>query len=118
MPSENDSALSNVPVAPPREQHSALPMTVAELYNAIDRERRKVIVGQDMTFELLIVALLAGGHVLLEGVPGIAKTLMAKTLAATVRAAFKRVQFTPDLMPADIVGTNIFDLPTGRFTLH
>ncbi|HMA35634.1 MAG TPA: MoxR family ATPase [Chloroflexia bacterium] len=93
-------------------------MTVAELYAAIDRERRKVIVGQDATFELLVVALLAGGHVLLEGVPGIAKTLMAKTLAATVSGEFKRVQFTPDLMPADIVGTNIFDLPTGRFALH
>jgi MoxR-like ATPase len=110
MQSENDSALTS--------PHSARRISVAELYNAIDRERRKVIVGQDATFELLIVALLAGGHVLLEGVPGIAKTLMAKTLAATVRATFKRVQFTPDLMPADIVGTNIFDLPTGRFTLH
>ncbi|HUS15443.1 MAG TPA: AAA family ATPase, partial [Chloroflexia bacterium] len=93
-------------------------MTVAELYAAIDRERRKVIVGQDATFDLLVVALLAGGHVLLEGVPGIAKTLMARTLAATVNGEFKRVQFTPDLLPADIVGTNIFDLPTGRFTLH
>jgi MoxR-like ATPase len=93
-------------------------LTVAELYNAIDHERRKVIIGQDETFQLLVVALLAGGHVLLEGVPGIAKTLMARTLAATVRAEFKRVQFTPDLMPADIVGTNVFDLPTGRFQLH
>ena len=91
---------------------------IAELVAAIERERRKVIVGQDATFELLVVALLAGGHVLLEGVPGIAKTLMARTLAATVSGAFKRVQFTPDLMPADITGTNVFDLPTGRFTLH
>ena len=91
---------------------------IAELYAAIERERRKVIVGQDATFELLVVALLAGGHVLLEGVPGIAKTLMARTLAATVSGAFKRVQFTPDLMPADITGTNVFDLPTSRFTLH
>lgn len=93
-------------------------MTVAELYAAIDRERRKVVVGQDTTFQLMVVALLAGGHVLLEGVPGIAKTLMARTLAATVAAGFKRVQFTPDLMPADIIGTNVFDLSTGRFTLH
>ncbi|MGI8588921.1 MAG: AAA family ATPase [Chloroflexia bacterium] len=93
-------------------------MTVAELYSAIDRERRKVIVGQDATFDMLVTALLAGGHVLLEGVPGVAKTLMARTLAATVSGEFKRIQFTPDLMPADIVGTNVFDLPTGRFTLH
>ena len=93
-------------------------MTVAELYQALDRQRRKVIIGQDSTYDLLMVALLAGGHVLLEGVPGIAKTLMARTLAASVQAEFKRVQFTPDLMPADIVGTNVFDLPTGRFTLH
>ncbi len=93
-------------------------MTVIQLYAAIERERRKVIVGQDAVFELLVVALLTGGHVLLEGVPGIAKTLMARTLAATVSGAFKRIQFTPDLMPADITGTNVFDLPTSRFTLH
>ena len=93
-------------------------MIIAELYAAIEQERRKVIVGQDATFELLVVALLAGGHVLLEGVPGIAKTLMARTLAATVSGAFKRVQFTPDLMPADISGTNVFDLANSRFTLH
>jgi MoxR-like ATPase len=93
-------------------------MTIAALYQAIEQERRKVIVGQDATFELLVVALLAGGHVLLAGVPRLAKTLMARTLAATVSGSFKRVQFTPDLMPADIVGTNVFDLPTGKFTLH
>src|SRR2546421_21934 len=86
-----------------RPPHEILPpgdplMTIAELYQAIEQERRKAIVGQDATFELLVVALLAGGHVLLEGVPGIAKTLMARTLAATVSGSFKRVQFTPDLM--------------------
>ena len=93
-------------------------MRIAELYEAINRERRKVIVGQDEVFDLLVVALLAGGHVLLEGVPGIAKTLMAKTLATTLQAEFRRVQFTPDLMPADIIGTNVFDLPTGKFNLR
>src|SRR6266705_3305592 len=93
-------------------------MHVAELYAAINRERRKVIVGQDEVFDLLVVALLCNGHVLLEGVPGIAKTLMAKTLATTLQAEFRRVQFTPDLMPADIIGTNVFDLPTGRFNLR
>jgi MoxR-like ATPase len=93
-------------------------MRIAELYEAIGRERRKVIVGQDEVFDLLVVALLCGGHVLLEGVPGIAKTLMAKTLATTLRAEFRRVQFTPDLMPADIIGTNVFDLQSGRFNLR
>ena len=93
-------------------------MRIAELYQAITRERRKVIVGQDEVSDLLVVALLCGGHVLLEGVPGIAKTLMAKTLATTLQAEFRRVQFTPDLMPADIIGTNVFDLPTGHFNLR
>jgi MoxR-like ATPase len=93
-------------------------MRIAELYEAINRERRKVIVGQDEVFDLLVVALLSGGHVLLEGVPGIAKTLMAKTLATTLQAEFRRVQFTPDLMPADIIGTNVFDLATGTFNLR
>ena len=93
-------------------------MRIAELAAAIGRERRKVIVGQDEVFDLLVVALLCGGHVLLEGVPGIAKTLMAKTLATTLQAEFRRVQFTPDLMPADIIGTNVFDLQSGRFNLR
>ncbi|MDQ3929044.1 MAG: AAA family ATPase, partial [Chloroflexota bacterium] len=73
-------------------------MPLNDLYRALDTERRKVIVGQRWTFDLLLVALLTDGHVLLEGVPGVAKTLMARTLATTLRADFKRVQFTPDLM--------------------
>ncbi|HVX30159.1 MAG TPA: MoxR family ATPase [Nitrolancea sp.] len=75
------------------------------------------IVGRDETVELLFVALLAGGHVLLEGVPGTAKTLIAKTLALLLRADFTRVQFTPDLMPSDILGTSVFDLNSSRFYL-
>ena len=81
-------------------------------------EAERAVVGQDETMELLLVSLLAGGHVLLEGVPGTAKTLMAKTLAALLRAQFTRVQFTPDLMPSDIVGTSVFDLQTSSFHLR
>jgi MoxR-like ATPase len=92
-------------------------MPLADLYRALDTERRKVIVGQRWTFDLLLVALLTDGHVLLEGVPGVAKTLMARTLATTLRAEFKRVQFTPDLMPSDVIGTNVFDLASSTFSL-
>ena len=81
-------------------------------------EIKRVIVGQDAMLERLLVALLAGGHVLLEGVPGTAKTLMAKTLARLVGAEFARVQFTPDLMPSDVLGTSVFDLSSGQFHLR
>jgi MoxR-like ATPase len=93
-------------------------LPLVDLYSALDSERRKVIVGQRWTFDLLLVALLTDGHVLLEGVPGVAKTLMARTLATTVRADFKRVQFTPDLMPSDVIGTNVFDLASSTFSLR
>ncbi|HYO49358.1 MAG TPA: MoxR family ATPase [Chloroflexia bacterium] len=93
-------------------------MPLVDLYRALDSERRKVIVGQRWTFDLLLVALLTDGHVLLEGVPGVAKTLMARTLATTLRADFKRVQFTPDLMPSDVIGTNVFDLASSTFSLR
>jgi MoxR-like ATPase len=93
-------------------------MPLVDLYRALDAERQKVIVGQRWTFDLLLVALLTDGHVLLEGVPGVAKTLMARTLARTLQADFKRIQFTPDLMPSDVIGTNVFDLPTSTFTLR
>ncbi|HWQ14462.1 MAG TPA: MoxR family ATPase [Roseiflexaceae bacterium] len=79
-------------------------------------EVKKVIVGQDQLLERMAVALLARGHLLVEGVPGLAKTMAIKTLAATIGGEFKRIQFTPDLVPADLVGTRIYNQKTGEFT--
>jgi MoxR-like ATPase len=90
---------------------------VQTMFRALRKEADKVLVGLEEPFELLVLALLTGGHVLLEGVPGTAKTLMAKTLAHLVQAKFTRVQFTPDLMPSDILGTSVFDMTTGKFYL-
>jgi MoxR-like ATPase len=81
-------------------------------------ELRKTIVGQDDVIEQILVALLAEGHALLEGVPGTAKTLLVKTLAQIIGANFSRIQFTPDLMPSDITGTNVFNMQTTQFTLR
>src|SRR5208282_6003951 len=81
----------------------------------LKREIAKVIVGQDEALDRILVALIAGGHVLLEGVPGLAKTLAIKTLASCVSASFSRIQFTPDLLPADLTGTLILDPKTGDF---
>ena len=81
-------------------------------------EIKRVIVGQDRLIERLLVALLARGHILLEGVPGLAKTLAIKTVAQVVGGAFRRIQFTPDLVPADLVGTRIYHQRTGEFTVE
>jgi MoxR-like ATPase len=91
--------------------------TAAALREGALGEVRKAVVGQDEPLELMLCALVAGGHVLLEGVPGVAKTLMAKALAKSISSEFKRIQFTPDLMPADILGTSIFDLKSQAFVL-
>jgi MoxR-like ATPase len=88
------------------------------LCERIKKNISRVIVGKNHTIELLLVALLAEGHVLLEDVPGVAKTLLAKTLAKSIGGSFNRVQFTPDLLPADITGFNIYDQKTGRFAFH
>jgi MoxR-like ATPase len=82
---------------------------------AVVEEVRKRVVGQDAMVERLLVGLLTGGHILLEGVPGLAKTLAVRTLAEVVRTTFQRIQFTPDLLPADIIGTMVFDQRTGDF---
>ncbi|MCB1184511.1 AAA family ATPase [bacterium] len=84
---------------------------------AVLAETGKVIVGQDAMMEGLLLGLVTGGHILLEGVPGLAKTLAVSTLARTVDAEFKRIQFTPDLLPADITGTTIYNRETGEFTV-
>ncbi len=89
---------------------------VASLMERILYEVKKVIVGQDRFLERVLVAVLAQGHLLVEGVPGLAKTLTVKTLARTIRGSFKRIQFTPDLVPADLVGTRIYNQKTGEFT--
>jgi MoxR-like ATPase len=93
-------------------------MITHDIATALRTEAARVIVGQDEPLTQMMIALFCGGHVLLEGVPGTAKTLMAKTLAMLVNAEFKRVQFTPDLMPSDVIGTQVFEMGTGQFRLH
>jgi MoxR-like ATPase len=88
---------------------------MAALMERILYEVKKVVVGQDHFLERVLVAILAQGHLLVEGVPGLAKTLTVKTLARTIRGTFKRIQFTPDLVPADLVGTRIYNQKTGDF---
>jgi len=92
-------------------------MSLAERFKAMQQEAAKVIVGQETVFEQIVIAFFAGGHILLEGVPGTAKTLMAKTLARLIQTDFQRIQFTADLMPSDIVGTQVFNLNQGTFSL-
>ena len=90
------------------------PSTIAHIKN----ELGKVIVGQEAVIEQILVAILAGGHALLEGVPGTAKTLTVKTIARIIGARFSRIQFTPDLMPSDITGTNVFNMQNSEFSLR
>jgi MoxR-like ATPase len=89
--------------------------SIPELVDYLLDRAERVVVGQRDNLELMLLALLCGGHVLLEGVPGTAKTLMARTLARLLRLDCKRVQFTPDLMPSDILGTNVFNLQSSKF---
>ena len=91
---------------------------VSSTVDHIRRELAKVIVGQDAPIEQILIALLAEGHALIEGVPGTAKTLTVKTLSRIINADFGRIQFTPDLMPSDITGTNIFNVATSSFSLR
>lgn len=93
-------------------------MDLSALQNAVEQiksELGKVIIGQKEMIELLIISILANGHSLIEGVPGVAKTVTAKLLARTMDVAFSRIQFTPDLMPSDILGTSIFNVKTAEF---
>jgi len=95
---------------------SSIPGDAATLMERVLYEVKRVVVGQDHFLERVMVAVLAQGHLLVEGVPGLAKTLTVKTLAQTLRGTFKRIQFTPDLVPADLVGTRIFNPRTGEFS--
>jgi MoxR-like ATPase len=102
--------------------------TIRELNAAVEQEAlflqdllsevNKVMVGQERLIERLLIGLLADGHILLEGVPGLAKTLAVKTLAQAVQSEFQRIQFTPDLLPADLIGTEIYNARTNEFTPH
>ena len=89
----------------------------AGMVQAVLAQVARRVVGQEQMVERLIISLLTGGHVLLEGVPGLAKTLAVRTLAETVHTTFRRIQFTPDLLPADILGTQIYDQATGQFSV-
>jgi MoxR-like ATPase len=91
---------------------------VSSAVEHIRNELHKVIVGQDEPIEQILIALLAEGHALIEGVPGTAKTLTVKTLSRIISASFSRIQFTPDLMPSDITGTNVFNIATSTFNLR
>jgi MoxR-like ATPase len=99
-------------------ENQQMPEYVSSTIAHIRNELRKVIVGQDEPIEQILVALLAEGHALIEGVPGTAKTLTVKTLARIINAGFGRIQFTPDLMPSDITGTNVFNMATSAFNLR
>src|SRR5215510_4851572 len=90
---------------------------VREVAARLREQVHRVVVGQDQAIDLLLVSLLCEGHVLFGGVPGVAKTLLARTFAAGLSLAFGRIQFTPDLMPGDIIGTNLFNFQTNSFTL-
>src|SRR5215470_11522313 len=90
------------------------PQSVKEVYKRISQDLSKVIVGQDQIVRLLLVSLFARGHCLLIGVPGLAKTLIVRTLAQILQLQFKRIQFTPDLMPSDIIGSEVLQEHEGR----
>ncbi len=90
----------------------------ARFVQVLDAEIRKAIVGQNQLVERALVALLADGHILLEGVPGLAKTLLVKTIGQAIQAGFSRIQFTPDLLPSDLIGTRIYNQGTGDFSVQ
>ena len=112
---EEGNPISQTPINTWQENRLDL-SKISSITQGIRQELAKVIIGQSTTIDLLIAALFSGGHVLLEGVPGIAKTLLARLLAQTLEADFSRIQFTPDLMPTDVVGTTVFNMKQSEFT--
>lgn len=117
---EEGTPMEQTPMEQPEQQErQQLDLSVIrDAVNDLKAEIQKVIVGQDETIELMLAALFTGGHVLIEGVPGVAKTLMAKLLSQTLSVDFSRIQFTPDLMPSDVVGTNVFNMKTSEFIFN
>ncbi len=91
--------------------------TVRVISEKLREQVRKTVIGQDLALDLMLIGLLSEGHILLEGVPGTAKTLLAQSFAASLKMQFGRVQFTPDLMPGDVIGTNLFNFKTNEFSL-
>ena len=92
-------------------------MTAREVAERFTRDVHRIVIGQDETVRLAFIALVLGGHLLIEGVPGTAKTLLARTIARLIGGTFKRIQFTPDLMPSDITGTSVYELSTSSFRI-
>ncbi len=118
-PATIDDQVAEVETAVPAWQQNRLDLS--PVFNAvgnIKQELRKVIVGQDKMMDLLIASIFCNGHVLIEGVPGIAKTLSARLLAQTMSVNFARIQFTPDLMPSDVVGSTVFNMKTSDFSFN
>ncbi len=102
---------TKTPPAPPTQPAES------RLVQDVSRQVARRVVGQEYMVERLLISILTGGHVLLEGVPGLAKTLTVRTLAETIHTTFQRIQFTPDLLPADVVGTQVYDQATGNFLI-
>ena len=101
------------------EEQNRMDLTVfSEKIQQLREEIRKVIIGQNQSVDLILTAVLANGHVLIEGVPGVAKTLTARLMARLVNAGFSRIQFTPDLMPSDVLGTTVFNMKDSEFHFH
>ena len=113
-----NTEINQTPQPEEDEINTGATTAVQEFANAVRIEVAKAVVGQDDVITQFLIALLVGGHVLLEGVPGVAKTLTAKALAHVNSAGFNRIQFTPDLMPSDVIGTHVFDSRTQEFTLR
>ncbi len=123
-----NTPLEETPITPAQEAAPVLPpawsqnrLDLAPVYRAvgdIKQELRKVIIGQEKMMDLLIAAIFCNGHVLIEGVPGIAKTLTARMLAQTLAVDFARIQFTPDLMPSDVVGSTVFNMRISEFSFN
>ncbi len=121
-PPNEVTSLSETPVestATSAWQTNRLDLSKVQLAaDTIKSELKKVIIGQENLMDQMLIGLFTGGHVLLEGVPGIAKTLTANLLAKTLKTEFSRIQFTPDLMPTDVVGTNVYNLQNSKFTFN